>query len=96
MDAAKIQMEGAAAEQKMALERRAAEQEQQLKLVEHILSAKQAQAEHQAGMQQQAQQASLSSVIQGAQAHQKMKLAEEAQKNKPIPKGKNVNGNKPK
>lgn len=41
-----MQIEGAAKEQEMALKQRAAEQDMQLKLMEHVLKAKQADAAH--------------------------------------------------
>ena len=98
MDAAKMQIEGAAKEQEMALKQRAAEQDMQLKLMEHVLKAKQADAAHQAGMQQQAQQSQLSLITTAQAAKQKNLQAQEAAKVKQqtIPKGKKVDGNKSK
>ena len=98
MDAAKMQIEGAAKEQEMALKQRAAEQDMQLKLMEHVLKAKQADAVHQAGMQQQAQQSQLSLITTAQAAKQKNLQAQEAAKVKQqtIPKGKKVDGNKSK
>ena len=71
MDAAKMQIEGAAKEQEMALKKRAAEQNMQLKLMEHVLKARQADAAHQASMQQQAQQSQLSLITTAQAAKQK-------------------------
>ena len=98
MDAAKMQIEGAAKEQEMALKQRAAEQDMQLKLMEHVLKAKQADAAHQASMQQQAQQSQLSLITTAQAAKQKNLQAQEAAKVKQqtIPKGKKVDGNKSK
>ena len=66
--------------------------------MEHVLKAKQADAAHQAGMQQQAQQSQLSLITTAQAAKQKNLQAQEAAKVKQqtIPKGKKVDGNKSK
>ena len=98
MDQAKLQIEGASKEQEMALKRRAAEQDMQLKLMEHVLAARQSNAEHQAGMQQQMAQSQLNMITSAQAAQQKNQQQQEAAKVKQQtnPKGKKVDGNKSK
>jgi chaperonin GroES len=84
VDAAKLQLAVAGQQQDMQQKAEAYQMDMQFKLGEHILKARQADAEHRAGLVQNAQKAQVGLAVTAAQAAQKMEI----QKNQPKPKGK--------
>lgn len=81
---ARMQMEAQGKQQDLQLKAQEHQMDMQFKLGEHILKARQADAEHRAGMVQEAQKAQVGLSVTAAQAAQKMQI----QKNQPKPKGK--------
>lgn len=83
IEAAKLQLEAAGAQQDMQQKAQMHHMDMQFKLGEHILKARQADAAHRASLIQDAQKAQVGLAVTAAQAQQKMQI----QKNQPTPKG---------